>query len=461
MANPTKPEGDDTVQLTQARADWRTMRLWQIQPVRDLLVLAVIYGILHLGYVLRPVTVPILLALALAYLFEPLVSRITGKGQMRRPFAAAVIIFGVALAVVVPVTVGGGFAMMQGAKVAQSLGTNIAKLNDSLAKPDDEELKSKLPAGAWRSVRDFMLKVRTGLALPPIAPTKTDAATPPPAAEAASHHTGSEPAEERSLTAAESWAGYAIEWLRGDSTGLSKFLTQNVLGGGRDAAQILFNLLVSIFYFGFTLFLTLFFFFFFCAGWGRVKGQLVQMIPERNRDRTLELLGKMDGVIAGFIRGRLVISLILSVEFSIGFWAIGVPAPLILGAIVGVLSIVPYLAMLGIPVAIILLWLNPSSIALQNEWWWVLFAPAVLYWLIQNTDDYIWSPMIQGKATDMDMPSILFSVLAGGILAGIYGVMIAIPAGACVKILIKEVLWPRFQSWAKGTSKDFLPISRA
>ena len=53
--------------------DWRTRHLWEIQPVRDGLVVASILGVLYLGSVLSFVTVPLLLAMALAYLFEPVV----------------------------------------------------------------------------------------------------------------------------------------------------------------------------------------------------------------------------------------------------------------------------------------------------------------------------------------------------------------------------------------------------
>ena len=37
--------------------------------------------------------------------------------------------------------------------------------------------------------------------------------------------------------------------------------------------------------------------------------------------------------------------------------------------------------------------------------------------------------------------------------------MIAIPVAACVKILLREVFWPRFEAWAEGRERDFLPIS--
>ena len=52
----------------------------------------------------------------------------------------------------------------------------------------------------------------------------------------------------------------------------------------------------------------------------------------------------------------------------------------------------------------------------------------------------------------------LFVSLAGGVLAGFYGLLLAIPVGACLKILLNEVFWPRFRQWAEGRARDFLPI---
>ncbi|MFM9957002.1 MAG: AI-2E family transporter [Phycisphaerales bacterium] len=449
--------------------DWRRIRLWQIQPVRDLLVLAFVLGLVWLGYVLRTVTVPLLLAMALAYLVEPVVARVTRAGRIRRPLAAVLVIVIAALAVVTPVVVGSGFAVAQGARVADGLSRNFGRFTDSVRTPDDEQLRERVPIGAWRKMRDFLVdlqKRHPELALS--RPPDSDGGTTSPAPTVPPVPTPDEPAPidagglpDAEPTAAERWADWSYDWLQENMPQVRRWLTGSLIGSGRDAFSALWGFLLSTFYLGFTLFLTLFFFFFICTAWSGVKEHLASLIPESSRDRMIDIVWKMDRVIAAFIRGRLLISAILIVLFTVGFWLIGVPAPLVVGVIVGVLSLVPYLALLGVPVAIVLMWLNPSGVEWQTTWWWVIGAPSVLYWIVQATDDYIWTPLIQGKATGMDTPTILFAVLAGGTLAGFYGVMVSIPVAACVKILLKEIFWPRFEAWAKGQSRDFLPISRA
>jgi predicted PurR-regulated permease PerM len=373
--------------------------------------------------------------------------------------AAVGVIVASALVVVVPLVVGSGFAVAQGARVADSLGRNFARFNLSVGSPNDESLRERLPAGAWRDMRDFIVdlqKRHPELAIQrSVESNETSGGVVPAALDSAGDST-----LDREPTAAERWADFAYDWLRTNMPTVRRWLAGSVIGSGADAFTALWGILISVFYLGFVLFLTLFFFFFMCTAWGGVKARLTSLIPEKNKARVIDIVSKMDRVIAAFIRGRLTISAILCVLFTFGFWLIGVPAPLVVGVIVGVLSLVPYLALLGVPVAIILMWLNPSETPWQTEWWWVVGAPAVLYWIVQATDDYIWTPLIQGKATGMDTPTILFAVLAGASLAGFYGVMVAIPFAACVKILLKEVFWPRFEAWAKGQSRDFLPISR-
>ena len=63
------------------------LHIWQIQAVRDLLFVAAIFGIFWAGYALRAVSIPLLVALLLAYLFEPLVDRLCKHPKINRPRA--------------------------------------------------------------------------------------------------------------------------------------------------------------------------------------------------------------------------------------------------------------------------------------------------------------------------------------------------------------------------------------
>ena len=76
----------------------------------------------------------------------------------------------------------------------------------------------------------------------------------------------------------------------------------------------------------------------------------------------------------------------------------------------------------------------------------------------QATEDYVLNPMIQGKATNLHPATILLACIAGGVLGGLYGMILAIPITACIKIMMDEILLPRLKLWLDGRRQDPLPL---
>lgn len=523
------------------RQPWYTRHLWQIQPIRDVLVFAAIFGVLYLGYVLRTVTVPLLLALLLAYLLEPVVQRLERSKHFTRQGAVSGILVAVVVFVAAPLVLGVGFAVVQAVELARqtqngidNFGTVTAyvRQHDGAVVPHfeadrelygvegptryqlefyqrvepmpvgDDQPEADLQGGDTQDARDEQA----------IEPSEDQGAQAPDAGEVVGAlgdavfgkgepgQTGEYddplPMGERVLTEKANAAsvafgnlpnvlkpavyqylrrlahdldededagslGQLLDWTLGIIRGNAARMTEAAVQGGRITLATGLATLVSIGMLLFGLFLTGFFFYFLSTGYAHVRGFGYEVIPHQHRDRVVHMLTQMDKVVAGFVRGRITIAIIQSVIFTIAYWLIGVPAPLIFGPLVGILSIVPYVALLGIPITIAALAIDNSGfLAFQQTWWWTVIAPIAVYFAGQAVDDYLLTPAIQGKATNMDVPTILFASLAGGILAGIYGLLLAIPVAACVKILLRELFWPRFNAWLRGEEKDFLPLKR-
>lgn len=424
-------------------SDWQRLHLWQIQPLRDLLVVALLLGLVYVGYLTRVVTIPLLLAMLLAYLFEPVVKRITRKGMVSRAGAAAGIIVLAGVVVVLPVTLGITFAAAQGAAAAANLAQDLSAVRKSVEKPDDEALAAVVPRGAWNKIREWAVHYQKqgggGAGLGPDA----------------------EPDPDPTRTAkVQNLVGWVADWVQENAAGVGSAVGKQAIGTGATAVGAVFGVAVSLGTIGFMGLLTAFFFFFISSGWGRVLKFWKGFIPVGGKAEVLRLARKMDRVIAGFVRGRVTICAIIAVYMTIAYWLIGTPVPLLLGPIVGLLFIVPFVHVLGAPVAMLLMWLEPSGVAWQQEWWWIVFAPIGVYLGAQFMDDWILTPQIQGQNTDMDTPTILFASIAGGALAGIYGLLLAIPIAACIKILLVEVGLPKIKDWAAGKAPDPLPIAR-
>lgn len=438
---------------------WWSLHLWQIQPIRDAMVLATCFGLIYLGYKLSVVTVPILLAMLLAYLVEPLVKMVTPprRGWFTRRGFALLLIFFTFGAIVIPAAAGVTYGVMQGATFAQKLSTNIQATVASVEAPEDPALERKVEnlGPAWRDLRKQLLKLKAEYERqraidrgdPPLPGTQTGP--------------DGEVIQPNKVGATVYQYGKQVaEYVQQNADMIGK----QVLSTGGTAAAFIASLAGSIFSLGFMLFLTAFFFFFFCTGWGGVLNFWQGLIPEKKKHRTLELLGMMDAVIAGFIRGRLTICALMVIWFALGYWLAGVPVPLLMALLAGVLMLAPYAQWLAVLIAIGLLWLGVNGPGgplgqWQAEWWWAIAGPLLVHGVGQLLDDYILTPRIQGDATGMDTPTILFASLAGGILAGFYGLLIAIPVAACVKILLREIVWPQIKAWADGRAKDFLPVA--
>ena len=461
-------EGSRRSQALRDIGAWAQLHLWEIQPIRDVLLLAAIFGVLWAGYTASIVTVPLLLALALSYLFEPLVRRFSKGNLLRRRIAAGGIILGMLGLVVVPLTFGLIWALTSGFTMASEFQRDLVTLRRVVNQempPTAAEL-SDLPGDAWKEFALFLREPRDG-DVAPAGEQPPDAGGPAPgegdgvpgvsvggAADEIGGVAGmvaAAPSVRGMLRAGAEWAWH---WAEANQEQLKVQAAQK----GRVALSALLRGTKSLGLIMFGGFLTAFFFFFVCTGYQRVLESMGEMIPDRTRPRAMQLLGRMDRVVAGFVRGRITICAILSVLFTVGYWIIGAPVPLVLGLVTGALSIVPYLAVVTIPVTITLMFVGATE-GLRGEWLWILLAPIVLYYTIQSLDDYVLNPMIQGKHTDMDTPSILFASLAGAALLGIYGLLIAIPLAACIKILWIEVAMPRIAAWKKGRAADPLPIA--
>lgn len=478
--------------------DWRRLHLWQIQPIRDAMVIAAIIGLVYIGKTASLVTVPMLLALLLAYLFEPLVRRVTRRGHISRQGAALGIILLAFGLLVVPLVTGAAVGVVQAASVAGNIAQNAGDLLKAIdAEVPEQERRAayqRLDQGFWRWSSDNLTSLRkeirefrehrekikhaetfgetlddAGALQPGGAPPqeqKPEGSGPGSASDSPEKSTQdgqdvvhASPREipawkEQIYTVVDS----TLRWVKTNSDELAQTIGKRALGSTGQIFTAVVGIVGSVGFLLFGAFITAFFFFFFSTGWGRVLEFWEGLIPERRKGRVIELVAKMDGVIAGFVRGRLTICFILSIYMTGAYLLIGVPSALLLGPVVGLLFMVPYVHVLGVPIAITLMSLEPSSLAWQNAWWWVVFAPIGVYMGAQILDDYVLSPAIQGKNTNMDTPTIVFASLAGGALAGVYGLLIAIPVAACIKILFLEVLVPRIRDWARGKKPDILPI---
>ena len=452
-----------------APPDVRTLHIWQIQSVRDVLVIALVAGLVYVGYALRTVTVPLLIALALAYLVEPVVSRMTTWRRMSRPLAVGVILaalgilLSVLLAIVIPLAVGQTLSFAESLRSGRYDGA-VSRVISIVP----EEYRADVREWADRIVHPSSREPHAGDA----APAKVDAA----ARDAASAEARAEVREEARAEARAEARNEAREAVRDADKdapreqralpALPSSVTQvsldnpivSVLGAGAGRAYAIGMWMLQL---GLVLFLIPFYFYYFSVHWPSIVGFFSSLVPDENRRRVGEIVAEMDRAVAGFVRGRIVICAIMGAMFAIGWQVCGVPYGIALGLLTGLLSIVPYLGGVGLPFAVILLVADQYGLEPEARMavWQMLLWPTLVFVVVQTIEGYLLTPVIAGKATNLDPVTIVVAILAGGSIAGVYGMLLAIPIAACGKIAARRMLLPRIQDWARGRVADPLPIN--
>ena len=159
-----------------------------------------------------------------------------------------------------------------------------------------------------------------------------------------------------------------------------------------------------------------------------IKENLKGLVPKRYRQETDDIMSKVDLVLGGFLKGQLLVALIVGVLASIGLSIIGVNFSVLIGMITGVLNVVPYLGPIAgaILAALVAVFESP-----------ILALEAVgLLLVIQQIDGLFISPHVVGSQVNLHPVVIIFSLLMGGAIFGVLGMILAIPVAATIKALI-------------------------
>ena len=158
-----------------------------------------------------------------------------------------------------------------------------------------------------------------------------------------------------------------------------------------------------------------------------------RLIPEADRDEVIHLARQIGKAVGGFIRGQLMVALVVGLLSSLALRILDLPFWLIVGLLAGLLNIVPFIGpwvggALGVSTALIV---GDPIRAI-----WVVVA----FLAIQQFDNHFVSPLILRVAVHLSPVSIILALLAGGSIGGLFGVLIAVPVTAVLKIIAGH-LW--------------------
>lgn len=355
-------------------------RRWTLDRVMRYLiaVLAVVALLWILNY-LSGVLFPFFAAFLLAYILDPLVSRLQSKVKHR---IVAVIIVLLALTVIVA-----GAGMLFVPRVIEEvrhLGELIPRMfSDSTWVA---RISTFMPTDLWQTIRSMISWDKVAVAM-------------------------------RSLDFWQSVQSVAGKVLPGALGILSK--TSNVLAWLSGAAVIVMYLI------------------FIMLDMPKLRRGVRNMLPKRFQERSSEFAQEMDHFMGSYFRAQSLVALSVGVLYAIGFSIIGLPMGVAFGLFSGALNMVPYLQLTTIPIALLLAVVYALDSGMP--FWEVALIVLAVYAIVQVVQDMFLVPKIVGSSMDLPPVGILLSLSIWGKLLGFLGLIVAIPFTCLCLVYLKKI----------------------
>ncbi len=163
--------------------------------------------------------------------------------------------------------------------------------------------------------------------------------------------------------------------------------------------------------------------------------KIVSAVKPEKRESFLDISREIDASMASFIRGKLIMAFFVGVLTAVALLLFRVDFAIVIGIITGVADIIPYIGpFLGfLPAILMALFDNPIKAL------WV----GIVFGLIQWAENNLLGPRILGTTTGMHPIVVLLSLIVGGGMFGVPGMILSVPVVAIIKILITRLypLW--------------------
>ena len=173
-------------------------------------------------------------------------------------------------------------------------------------------------------------------------------------------------------------------------------------------------------------------------------------IPPRHAARAERLFAEMDAALGGFIRGQSIVCLSLAVFYAAGWWLTGLDYALVLGVIAGILAFVPYLGAFVSAALALLVGLGQFGTDEPLR----LLAIFLVFQVGQMLEGSVLTPNLIGGRIGLHPLWVLFAVFAGGEIAGLWGVFLAVPVAAVLAVLVRAVIRAYRRSAIYGAPRE-------
>lgn len=396
---------------------------------------------------LQPILIPVAIAAILAYLLDPLVTKLCQRGFRRIPAIAAIFLaafFALTLLIwwVVPTI------SMQSANFAKELPTYTDKARDYVVEllyrynrtfgvPAGHKGKSGSTAGSlvnWLLGSPPPRAVPSPSPAPSPAPALATSPLPTPAATATPTELIS-PATSKFSSADRQRIQAVVEKQipnveRYLPTLAEKFwnLVKKSIGGFLGVTGFLLSLVMVPIYL-----------FFFLKERPRIEKRWKDYLPLRDsplKDEVAVVLSQINNYIIAYFRGQLLVCLVDGILIGSALTILGLNFAPLIGLLVVILTMIPY-------IGIVICWV-PAVLIAAFQWgnWWGPFWVTLIFLIIQNLEGMFYAPRIIGNSVGLHPMTVIVSIFVWGLLiGGLLGPLLAVPLTATLKVLLARYVW--------------------
>lgn len=163
-----------------------------------------------------------------------------------------------------------------------------------------------------------------------------------------------------------------------------------------------------------------------------IKSKALSVLPPGWRDEALDLFQQVDRVLGSFIKGYLLVAAIVGGMTAVVMALMGIDFALMLGIFAGLTELIPYFGPIIGAVPAVCLALLVSK--------WLAVKVAAAFFIIHQLEGNFISPKILGDKVGLHPLVVIFSLLAGGELYGLTGMLLAVPSAAVLRVIINFIL---------------------
>lgn len=186
-----------------------------------------------------------------------------------------------------------------------------------------------------------------------------------------------------------------------------------------------------------------------------VKADWEELVPPKYRSVVAGVAADVGQAMDRYFRGQLKIAVLLSVVYVVGFGVVGLPMAVLLGLMAGMLSMIPYFALLSVPPVM----LSAGLLALDQggSFWPPMLGALAVYAVAQALEGFVLVPRIQGKNTGLRPEYVLLALSVWGSLLGVVGMIIALPLTTVILSYYRRVVLGEEEVPSASSAMDTAP----